>query len=904
MRHINSDKLTSIFLFFICFFLISTNASARIYESPFSNEVIGIPSADSEPPVTTIKIGDPQYNAGNNLYIKGSTLISFSAEDYGIIPSGVNYTEYKIDNETSWTRYAVPFTLNQQTDGQHIITYRSVDNASNIEAEKTQTVITDNIPPTGTIAINNDAAYTRTSAVIMTLYASDGGGSGVAKMCVSDTSSCSSWENYAETKAWTLSFGDGTKTVYVWYQDNLGNTQTSPYSSSITFDTTAPELTVSTLSDGSWTNNEVLNVSGEITDNTGIEQLTINDEAVTINPDGSFSHTVELEDGPNTITVRALDLAGNEATDIRTINLDREAPIITITIPPDNIKTNQSLIDVAGTVYEETTVTVKVNESDPVPAVMNGYNFSLTVTLVYGINTIEVTATDLAGNTSTVKRTVTFDDQNPSLSVTNPAQDIKTNQAEMTIRGEAGGDLTAVTVTITIDENIYVPVITGGHFEQPVIFTEEKTCQIYVKAVDEAGNETVVQRNVLYDITAPSLILDPVTSPTNQNSQVLTGTMEEGATVSVTCPTATVGTVAYPTAITWTAELLNMQEGDNPIAVIATDEVGNTSSPVLATITVSMIPVITVSPMSATNEIGRNHTITATLSDTIGNPKPDIPVTFSIISGPNTGAAGICSIDTTCITDENGLVSFIYGGLGGIGTDQILACFINQAPEIQEICSQAATSEWTYPVCNSLSTIQSNFNGTEIAANNYIWFNSIVKVSGRGSDPATLRFVGSKIQFSANGNNYELSLPGTEIVYSPTVTMATTEFSGGRWITTVPLNYTGNIFLSGLAFIVPTGGLPGGINPVTLSGYFMTDTPGITVQWKWAAAVYTQFSADYNSVGVKPIDGDKINPYPNSDHAGTPEYFKSYVIGGARGGGGSNYTGGYSGTTSKTPCPF
>ena len=74
------------------------------------------------------------------------------------------------------------------------------------------------------------------------------------------------------------------------------------------------------------------------------------------------------------------------------------------------------------------------------------------------------------------------------------------------------------------------------------------------------------------------------------------------------------------------------------------------------------------------------------------------------------------------------------------------------------------------------------------------------------------------------------------------------------------------------------------------------------VQWKWAAAVYTNFNADYNLLGVKPVDDNKKNPYLNSDHAGTPENFKPYVIGGATGGGGSNYTGGLSGTAAVGPC--
>ena len=45
-------------------------------------------------------------------------------------------------------------------------------------------------------------------------------------------------------------------------------------------------------------------------------------------------------------------------------------------------------------------------------------NFTMTIPLAYGINTIEVVATDLAGNTSSLKRTVTYDDRSPALSIT------------------------------------------------------------------------------------------------------------------------------------------------------------------------------------------------------------------------------------------------------------------------------------------------------------------------------------------------------------------------------------------------------------------------------------------------------------------------------------------------------
>ena len=62
--------------------------------------------------------------------------------------------------------------------------------------------------------------------------------------------------------------------------------------------------------------------------------------------------------------------------------------------------------------------------------------------------------------------------------------------------------------------------------------------------------------------------------------------------------------------------------------------------------------------------------------------------------------------------------------------------------------------------------------------------------------------------------------------------------------------------------------------------------------------VYTTFDTTYNELGVKPVDDNQASQYKNSDHAGTPENFKAYVIGGATGGGGSNFTGSYSGTGS------
>ncbi len=59
-----------------------------------------------------------------------------------------------------------------------------------------------------------------------------------------DNATYSTAETYATTKAWTLSTGDGTKTVYVEFKDGAGN-WSLPFSGTILLDATAPTTTAS-----------------------------------------------------------------------------------------------------------------------------------------------------------------------------------------------------------------------------------------------------------------------------------------------------------------------------------------------------------------------------------------------------------------------------------------------------------------------------------------------------------------------------------------------------------------------------------------------------------------------------------------------------------------------------------
>jgi hypothetical protein len=188
------------------------------------------------------------------------------------------------------------------------------------------------------------------------------------------------------------------------------------------------------------------------------------------------------------------------------------------------------------------------------------------------------------------------------------------------------------------------------------------------------------------------------------------------------------------------------------------------------------------------------------------------------------------------------------------------------------------------------------FNGQSIAQGRYIWFNSNFTITGLGLTETNVYLQNSSVLFTANGVNYNIVIPDAIVTYDPLALCVSTTYTMGQWHTTVPLLESSSIFLSGIGFYVPVN-LPGSISPVTWTGVIAADQPGLEVKWSWGAAVYTTSLADLTALGVKASDKTTCGLLLSNDKAGTPENVTSYLTNGARSGGGSNYTGGGSGTT-------
>jgi hypothetical protein len=179
----------------------------------------------------------------------------------------------------------------------------------------------------------------------------------------------------------------------------------------------------------------------------------------------------------------------------------------------------------------------------------------------------------------------------------------------------------------------------------------------------------------------------------------------------------------------------------------------------------------------------------------------------------------------------------------------------------------------------------------------------VLKPSGIAGRAVTVVFSDSTIDMTVDGTVYEIPVPDGTITFSPQATTATTDYnwSTKTWQTVVPSSVTGNVFVTGLPIYVPFD-LPGSITGVKWSAHVTTLTPGVSLDWRWAAAVYkTYYYGSFRYTDVKPIDGAG-DVYPDNELAGTPENSKRYVIRGARGDGGKNYTGTL--TSSASRCQF
>ena len=213
--------------------------------------------------------------------------------------------------------------------------------------------VEERVAPVITILSPSDGAYVSNNQQPVVFTVTDeSGGSGVdldsvvvkldgTAVSAAEVTHTAITNGYSFTYTPSAAMGDGAHTVSVEAADNDGNAAAAK-STTFTVDTVPPALNVTSPAEGLVTATAALAVSGTTNDATSspvVITVTLNSAdqgPVTVQANGSFSKTVTLAEGANTIVVTATDAAGKVSTVTRNVTLDTSvSQIVSAGITPN-----------------------------------------------------------------------------------------------------------------------------------------------------------------------------------------------------------------------------------------------------------------------------------------------------------------------------------------------------------------------------------------------------------------------------------------------------------------------------------------------------------------------------------------------------------------------------------------
>lgn len=271
-------------------------------------------------------------------------------------------------------------------EGTNKITTDATDLAGN-KATAVRTVIykapiIDTVPPVLTISQPTDNLITNLSAVTVIGQTEVG-----AKVKVQGEP-VSVGSDGSFTKTITLS--EGVNNIKVGAADAAGNISTIAVK--VTVDSIQPMLNISQPANNVTTNTPMIVIIGTTEAGT---KVTIKGTTIIAGSDGSFTHSITLVDGLNTITIKAADRAGNISTAILNITLKIIPFFLTVSEPPDELKCTISDPKCAGgnvTIVGFTEKDAKVTINGVSVYVDPSGSFTHPVKLVEGTNTFTIKA--------------------------------------------------------------------------------------------------------------------------------------------------------------------------------------------------------------------------------------------------------------------------------------------------------------------------------------------------------------------------------------------------------------------------------------------------------------------------------------------------------------------------------
>ncbi|WP_413942693.1 RHS repeat-associated core domain-containing protein [Bdellovibrio sp. HCB-162] len=303
------------------------------------------------------------------------------------------------------------------------------------------------------------------------------------------------------------SFVEGEYVLNATVADISGNV-TSPYSSRVVVDRTAPKIAFG-HEEGYEAPTANFNLNVYLTDASPVDsKVFLNGIEVAYSSLSAFQTSVQLKPGLNEIKVTALDKAGNSASAISKVSYDTTPPILTFNYPDNGRKfyTNKLPLSVSVSVISNEPLSGAIINNITVNILSGAESFTGEALISEaGVKSVVVRGRDLAGNETVISRPieVIFDNTAPSISLSYTGETI-TNKPSVPVTITVGDSSTVWSKVIVNDTVIFET--SNRSFVFPFELNVEGTNRLKVTSTDAAGNSsTSGVLEIKRDTIAPKL---------------------------------------------------------------------------------------------------------------------------------------------------------------------------------------------------------------------------------------------------------------------------------------------------------------------------------------------------------------------------------------------------------------
>ena len=598
--------------------------------------------------------GDDVINAaeaGASLVINGSSAQFANGTQVTITLNGKSYTA-TIQSDGSWTTTVPAADVGALADGaRYQVTVSAQDSAGN-SASATHTISVDTTAPV--ISVNtlsgDDVLNAAEAQQPLTVH---GSSSAEAGQTVTVTLGGKTYTALvANDGTWTLdvpaadlaNLSEGALTVTASVNDKAGNNGQTTHT--LTVDTVAPAVTISTVADDDIVNNAEQLAGQTISGTTTAEQgqtvtVSFNGHSyqATVAANGSWSVFVPgrdflgLSDGDYTLTATVSDKAGNPGSATHDVTLNGDVPTIAInTFAQDDIVNaaeHGTPLVISGTTDAPTgqTVTITLNGKTYTATVQNDGTWSYTVGSADvtaladgGSYVINAQVSNAIGNSASDNHTVTVDLTAPSMGISIDslqndtglsANDFITNDSQVVVNGSLTAQLgNNEKAQISLDGgNTWIDLtVTGTTWR----YTDGRTLtdgtyQYQVRVIDNAGNVGATDsQDVVIDLTKPAaatITVDSVSQDTglsdsdfitSDNQISLKGTLGaalgSGDHAQISLDGGATWTDVSVSGLSWTyVDGRTLADGDYNYQLRVIDDAGNISATTSQVVTIDTV---------------------------------------------------------------------------------------------------------------------------------------------------------------------------------------------------------------------------------------------------------------------------------------------------------------------------